>query len=60
VENMSRDGLLKSIPVVVVSTEGSATRIQALRDKGISGFVRKPFTPESIKAVALEVLATKA
>ena len=36
-----------ALPVVVVSTEGSETRIGALlRDK--VGFVHKPFTPEQL------------
>jgi len=59
VETMARDGLLKTIPVVIVSTEGSATRIQSLREKGVAGYIRKPFTPESIKAVVQEVMAAK-
>ncbi|MFN8548141.1 MAG: response regulator [Candidatus Eisenbacteria bacterium] len=59
VETMARDGLLKTIPVVIVSTEGSVTRIQSLRDKGVAGYIRKPFTPESIKAVVQEVMAAK-
>ena len=37
-----------ALPVVVVSTEGSETRIGALlRDK--VGFVHKPFTPEQLR-----------
>ena len=59
VESMSRDGLLKTIPVVIVSTEGSATRIASLKSKGVAGYIRKPFTPESIKAVVQEVIAAR-
>lgn len=51
IERMNEDGLLKSIPVVVVSTEGSATRIDSLKEKGISAYIRKPFTPEALKEV---------
>jgi two-component system chemotaxis response regulator CheY len=53
---MAADGLLRTVPVVVVSTEGSETRIQELRRQGIRGYVRKPFTPEEIKAVVENVL----
>ena len=35
------------LPIVVVSTEGSKTRIDRLIDKGVH-FVHKPFTPEMI------------
>lgn len=49
VEEMKGDEGLRGIPVVIVSTEGSATRIQALKDKGVSAFLRKPFQPEELK-----------
>lgn len=39
----------RSTPVIVVSTEGASTRLAALRDMGVSTFVRKPFTPEQIR-----------
>ena len=39
--------------VVVVSTESSDTRIARLRSMG-AGFVRKPFTPESLRQTILE------
>jgi hypothetical protein len=56
IERMEADGLLKSIPVVVVSSEGSATRMDALKAKGIKGYIRKPFSPETIKRTLFEVL----
>lgn len=59
VESMSRDGLLKTIPVVIVSTEGSPKRIESLKQKGVAGYIRKPFTPEAIKAVVQEVIAAR-
>ena len=46
----------KDIPVVVVSTEGSTTRIAELRSKGIKGYLRKPFTPENIRDVIIQTL----
>jgi two-component system chemotaxis response regulator CheY len=39
---------LESLPVVVVSTEGSEQRIEAIRATG-ARFVRKPFTPETLR-----------
>ena len=42
------------LPVIIVSTEGSETRKEVLRQKG-AGFVQKPFTPETLRD---EVLGT--
>ncbi len=56
VDRMSKDGLLKTVPVVIVSTEGSSTRVEQLKAMGVSAYVRKPFTPEIIRAVVDEVL----
>ncbi len=36
------------IPIIVISTEGSETRIEKLEKKGIA-FIHKPFTPEIIR-----------
>ena len=51
VDRMQEDEVLKSVPVVIVSTEGSVTRIEELRGKGVKGYVRKPFTPEQLKDI---------
>ena len=37
------------LPIVVISTESSETRIASLRAKG-TGFIHKPFKPEEIRA----------
>ncbi len=36
------------MPVIVVSTESSATRIEMLQSQG-AGFVHKPFSPEALR-----------
>jgi two-component system, chemotaxis family, chemotaxis protein CheY len=59
VDRLNKDGLLKSIPVVIVSTEGSSTRIEELKNKGISAYIRKPFTPEQIKEIVDKILGDK-
>ena len=41
----------KSIPVVIVSTESSTTRVEALLADGAVDFLHKPFTPEQIREV---------
>jgi len=59
VEKMAEDGLLKTVPVVIVSTEGSATRIEQLKAKGVSAYIRKPFTPEALRSVVDEILGVE-
>jgi len=59
IDRMSKDGLLKTIPVVIVSTEGSQTRIEEMRSKGVRAYVRKPFTPELIKNIVKDILGEK-
>lgn len=56
VSEMAKDGLLKDIPVVVISTDGSVKRIEELKEKGIREYIRKPFTPESLSEVIDRVL----
>ncbi|MGD0058511.1 MAG: response regulator [Verrucomicrobiia bacterium] len=56
VERMWQTGLLKTVPVVIVSTERSVTRIEELRAKGVRAYLNKPFTPEEIKTIIDEVL----
>jgi len=56
IEKMQAEASLNEIPVVIVSTEGSSTRIEELKTKGVKGYVRKPFTPEGIRDVILNIL----
>lgn len=56
IERIKADDVLKSIPVVIITTEGSATRVAELKAKGVSAYIRKPFTPEEIRSVVDEVL----
>ncbi len=56
VDHLKGDEFLNSIPVVIVSTEGSQERIDQLNQKGICGFLRKPFQPEQIKEIINNIL----
>ena len=58
-EHMQENEAMKAIPVIVVTTEGSQTRIDELKAQGIKGYIRKPFTPEQIREVVDEVLAAR-
>ncbi len=44
------------VPVVVISTESSSTRIEQLRAKGIKGYIHKPFSPEMVRKLLNSVL----
>ena len=44
------------IPVIVVSADPNTVRIDSLKAAGIKGYIRKPFTPESIRDVLNNVL----
>ncbi len=39
----------KSIPVIMVTTEGGSTKVMEAVNLGAAGYVRKPFTAEQIK-----------
>ena len=43
-----------SLPVIVVSTESSETRVHALEELGVA-FVHKPFAPEDLRATILRI-----
>ncbi len=46
---MKKDEILRTIPVVMITTEGSQERVEAFMEMGASDYIRKPFTPEEIK-----------
>ena len=49
VAEMKKSELLSSIPVIMVTTEGSEKKIQESIKLGASKYIRKPFFPEDIK-----------
>ena len=56
VRRMAADHQLSTTPVIVISTEGSEERINELKALGIAGFLRKPFTPEAVRDLVVEIL----
>jgi len=55
ISRIRKNPIFKELPMVVVSTEGSTTRISALLSNHGVGFVHKPFTPERLSQVVHEV-----
>ncbi len=47
---------LAGIPIVIISTEGSQQRISELEDLGATGYIRKPFQPEKLRAILEPIL----
>ncbi len=51
VEEMNRRGLVRDIPIVIVSTDRSEVRVQQLKARGVREYLNKPFTPEAIRDI---------
>jgi two-component system chemotaxis response regulator CheY len=47
---------LRSIPVVMITTEGSESNVVQALSLGAKGYIRKPFTPDQVKEHVLPVL----
>ena len=46
---VKEDEMLQSIPVLVVSTDGSEHRVQRMMELGAKGYIQKPFSPEELR-----------
>lgn len=53
---IAEDEELKKIPLIFITTEASEARMEEARRLGVAGYVKKPFHPETIKAMLCEVL----
>jgi two-component system chemotaxis response regulator CheY len=56
IKKMEEDKLLERMPVIIVSTEGSKTRVEELIKRGVRAFIKKPITPELSRSVVREVM----
>lgn len=59
VERMARDPALAEIPVVIVATPMSEERVERLLDVGARAYIAKPFRPESLREVLIQILGSK-
>ncbi len=55
-KSLSQDPLYRSIPAIIVSTEGSNERMKEALEGGAKGFIKKPFQPEEIRKVLYNVI----
>ena len=56
IQKMKSDEILNAIPVLVITTEGSQQKVHEFLEKGASGYVKKPFTPETIRTHLANIL----
>ncbi len=53
---MQGDEVLKKIPLIFISTESSQSRQDEAARLGAAGYIKKPFLPEQIRDILLDVL----
>jgi len=53
---IKKNEVLRNIPVIFISTESSQTRVDEVMSLGAAAYVKKPFMPEKIREVLLDVL----
>ncbi|MGB0606724.1 MAG: response regulator [Candidatus Latescibacterota bacterium] len=56
VEKMAADGLLSSLPVVVITSDASQQRMKELQEHGIRDYLCKPVRPEHVKKTIEDIL----
>ncbi|MCG8643847.1 MAG: response regulator [Desulfobacterales bacterium] len=56
IKEMKKNELFDQIPVVIISTEGSREKRDAFFEQGASGYIKKPFAPEQLRDVLIELL----
>jgi two-component system chemotaxis response regulator CheY len=56
IRRLENDEVLRSIPVIVVSTDSSQNRVQQMLALGARGYVSKPFLPEDLRVEIEKVL----
>lgn len=56
VKQMIERDFMATTPVIIVSSEKSAKRMEELKQLGVKAYLNKPFRPEQIKQVIGEVL----
>ncbi|MCE9544010.1 MAG: response regulator [Planctomycetia bacterium] len=58
IRHIRQNPVWADLPIVVVSTEGSETRVERLKQMG-ARFIHKPFPPEAIRRVVQEITGAK-
>jgi two-component system chemotaxis response regulator CheY len=53
---LAGDEMLRSIPVLVISTDATEKRIERLLSAGARGYITKPFVPEALRSELERIL----
>jgi two-component system, chemotaxis family, chemotaxis protein CheY len=56
VQNLAASESLRSIPIIVVSTDRTDDRVHQMMSLGAKGYVKKPFQPEELRSELERVL----
>lgn len=56
VRRLAANGLTKTLPIIVVSTDATTIRMEHLRELGVRGYLIKPFTPEALRELVEQAL----
>jgi two-component system chemotaxis response regulator CheY len=56
VRRMSENEMLRSIPVVMVTTEASDEKVNKSKELGAVGYIKKPFLPEDIRLTLSNIM----
>jgi len=56
---LGADGILKSVPALVISTDATHDRILRMLALGAEGYMTKPFSPESLREELERVLGER-
>ena len=59
VARLAEDEVLRSIPVLVVSTDGSEHRVHRMMSLGARAYVKKPFSPEQLRKTMEQLLGVE-
>ena len=58
-KEVQSDELLKTIPVVVITTEGREQKVEEALSLGAKAYIRKPFTPEQVRNTLTQVIGAE-
>ncbi len=56
IRKLSESGVTQSLPVIVISTDGTTVRKEAIARLGARGYLEKPFQPEQLREEIERVL----
>lgn len=54
VEAQAKDPTLRGLKIALVTTEGNKERLERMAQLGVTGYLRKPFAPEELRALVAQ------